>query len=119
MIRRSAMLGLCLLAGACATRPLADHVALPPAPPPGEPMNMIGKTDASLRTNFGAPAFGRRDGSIELWRYKGAACQAFFFLYPDHGTLTVQHVETLPRPANAAADTSCLQSLHAEPAPVS
>jgi hypothetical protein len=119
MIRR--VLALCVLAllAACATRPPADHVALPPAPPPGEPLNLMGMTDAALRTNFGAPTFVRRDGSIELWRYKGAACQAFFFLYPDHGTLTVQHIETLPRPANAAADASCLQSLHSVPAPVS
>ena len=118
MTGRSSALCLCVLLGACATRP-ADHVALPPAPPPGEPANMIGMSEAALRTAFGAPAFMRKDGGIQFWRYKGAACQAFFFLYPDHGYLTVQHVETLTRPVNAAADATCLQSLHSAPAPVS
>lgn len=119
MIRRGLALSLLALLGACATHPQADHVALPPAPPPGEPLNMIGMTEAALRTTFGTPAFVRKDGSIQFWRYKGQACQAFFFLYPDHGILTVQHVETLPRPVNTAADASCLQSLHSVPAPVS
>ena len=76
-------------------------------------------TEAALRTTFGTPAFVRKDGSIQFWRYKGQACQAFFFLYPDHGVLTVQHVETLPRPVNTATDASCLQSLHSVLAPVS
>ena len=102
MIRRGLALSLFALLGACATRPPADHIALPPSPPLGEPANMIGMTDAALRTTFGAPAFMRKDGSIQFWRYKGVACQAFFFLYPDHGVLTVQHIETLPHPANSA-----------------
>jgi hypothetical protein len=119
MIRRAVALSLFVLLGACATRQPPDHVALPPAPPPGEPLNLLGTTDAALRTTYGPPAFVRRDGGIELWRYNGAACEAFFFLYPDHGTLTVQHIETLPRPVNAAADPICLQSLHSVPAPVS
>jgi hypothetical protein len=118
MIRRGFAFALCGLLGACATHP-RDQVALPPAPPPGEPANMIGLSEASLRTTFGAPAFMRKDGNIQMWRYKGQACQAFFFLYPSHGVLTVQHVETLPRPANAAVDASCLQSLHSVPQPVS
>jgi hypothetical protein len=118
MIRRGLTLSLLALLGACATHPV-DHVALPPAPPPGEPANMIGMAEASLRTTFGAPAFMRKDGTIQMWRYQGVGCQAFFFLYPTHGALTVQHVETLPHPANSAADASCLQSLHSVPQPVS
>jgi hypothetical protein len=118
MIHRGLALCLFALLGACATRPV-DHVALPPAPPPGEPANMMGMTEASLRTTFGTPAFMRKDGNIQTWRYRGNACQAFFFLYPDHGALTVQHVETLPHPASSAADANCLQSLHAVPQPVS
>jgi len=118
MIRRGLALSLLALLGACATHP-PDHVALPPAPPPGEPANFIGLTDAAMRTSYGAPAFVRKDGSIQMWRYKGMACQAFFFLYPTRGVLTVQHVETLPHPNNSATDTSCLQSLHSVPQPVS
>ena len=118
MIHRGLAISLFALLGACAAHPV-DQVVLPPAPPPGEPPNMIGLTDVSLRTTFGAPAFMRRDGSVQMWRYKGTACQAFFFLYPNRGVLTVQHVETLPHPNNSAADASCLQSLHSVPQPVS
>ena len=118
MIRRGLALSLFALLGACATHP-ADRVPLPPPPPSGEPANFVGLTDAAMRPTFGVPAFVRKDGTVQMWRYKGLACQAFFFLYPTRGALTVQHVETLPHPNNSAADTNCLQSLHAVPQPVS
>jgi hypothetical protein len=119
MIRRGLALSLLVLLGACATTHPADRVPLPPPPPSGEPANFVGINEAALRTTFGTPAFVRKDGTIQMWRYKGAGCQAFFFLYPTRGELTVQHVETLPHPNDSATDTSCLQSLHAVPQPVS
>jgi hypothetical protein len=60
---------------------------------------------------FGAPQFVRKDGQVEMWRYDGASCKAFFFMYPNGNSLAVKHVETLPRPNNAAADATCLQGL--------
>ena len=66
---------------------------------------------------FGRPAFVRKDGGTEMWRYDGAACRAFFFLY---GTPpAVRHVETLPHGAQSAADMACLNALKASPAKAS
>jgi hypothetical protein len=116
--RIAAILGICAFAAACASRPAAtDHVALPAAPPPGEPASTEGMSAASLKLAFGAPAFARKDGGTELWRYDGTACRAFFFLYPEANGLVVRHVETSPRPVDAAADPACLNALrHRAPA---
>jgi hypothetical protein len=123
MIRRILILACCCALGACATRQApADHVALPPAPPRGEPVSTIGISDTDLRVQFGAPAFTRKDGTAQLWRYDGATCRAFFFLYPADSALSVRHVETTPRGADMAADPKCLDALRlhpASPAPVS
>jgi hypothetical protein len=64
----------------------------------------------SLRAAFGAPAFIRRESDSELWRYDGAGCAAFFFLYPEDGTYRVRHAETSPR-GELPADPDCLRSL--------
>jgi hypothetical protein len=122
MIRQLLVLAGCALLGACATRGTADHVALPPAPPRGEPVSTSGLTDVEVRVQFGAPAFMRKDGTAQLWRYDGASCRAFFFLYPGTNGLNVRHVETTPRGADMAADPKCLDALRlhpASPAPVS
>jgi hypothetical protein len=66
---------------------------------------------ARIRVAFGAPQFVRKDGQVEMWRYDGANCKAFFFLYPSGNLLAVKHVETMPRPDNAAVDSTCLQGL--------
>jgi hypothetical protein len=113
-------LGLCVLAAGCAARTPADRVPLPAAPPPGEPASVEGMSAVSLKLAFGAPAFTRKDGVTELWRYDGAACRAFFFLYPEANGLVVRHVETSPRPVDAAADQACLNALrHKTATPVS
>jgi hypothetical protein len=119
MTRTLSILTLCLLCAACANGPAGDQVALPPAPPPGEPPGAVGLSAAALKTAFGAPAFVRKDGDTELWRYDGANCRAFFFLYPRNGALAVRHVETMPRPVDAAFDAICLNKLRHAPAPVS
>jgi hypothetical protein len=72
---------------------------------------------SGLQAVFGRPAFVRKDGSTEMWRYDGAACRAFFFLY---GTPpAVRHVETLPHGADSAADIACLTTLKILPAKTS
>ncbi len=119
MMRILPIVTACLLLAACANRPPSDRVALPEGPPPGEPAGAVGLSDAALKVAFGLPAFVRRDGEVELWRYDGAGCRAFFFLYPDKSVLTVRHVETMPRPASAAFDAACLSALRRAPAPVS
>jgi hypothetical protein len=106
-----------MLAG-CAARPpvpvapqAAAIVPLPPPPPKGEPDLFTGVQAAQLRGLIGTPAFTRRDGATEMWRYDTASCHAFFFFT---GTpAKIQHVETLPRGKNAAADPACLTALRA------
>ena len=106
------VLSLLLFAGlaACATQP-SNQTSLPASPRSGEPGNIAGMDAARIRVAFGAPQFVRKDGQVEMWRYDGANCKAFFFMYPRGDSLAVKHVETMPRPDNAAADTTCLQGL--------
>jgi hypothetical protein len=114
---------LCVVLGACAETPKEAPppvVVLPPAPPPGEPNGIAGMDAQALRVAFGRPAFVRKDGQIEMWRYDSASCKAFFFLYPNGTATTVRHVETLPRGHDMAADETCLTQLRTHAAgPVS
>lgn len=127
MMRGLVASGMCAVLAACAgvqQRPAAQSaapaVAAPPAPPSGEPSGLAGLSSTQLRVAFGAPAFVRKEGTVELWRYDSQSCRAFFFLYPYGDALLVRHVETLPRGRDLAADESCLESLRARPsAPVS
>ncbi len=128
MIRPLAVASLCTLLAACAGTQRQQvepgqpqQVSLPPAPRPGEPSDIADMQEAQLRVAFGAPSLVRKDGHNEMWRYDGATCKAFFFLYPAGSTLTVRHVETIPRGREIAADFSCLSALreHAAASPVS
>jgi hypothetical protein len=118
MMRRISCLVLALLAAGCAAKappsPVQPSAAIPPAPPRGEPGLYLNMAAGSLQAAFGRPAFVRKDGATEMWRYDGQACRAFFFLYG--APLTVRHVETLPHGAQNAADMDCLTALHASPA---
>lgn len=113
-----AVVALCAALAGCATQKArvavqqpAPKLVLPATPPPGEPADLAGLQSAQLVVAFGSPAFVRKDGAIETWRYDGAGCKAFFFLYPYGGALLVRHVETLPRGREMAADRQCLDSL--------
>jgi hypothetical protein len=111
---------LCAALGACANQPPPQQqtpsVALPAAPPPGEPAWIASMDAQGLRTAFGQPAFVRKDSSSEMWRYDGATCKAFFFLYPGvSGSTVVRHVETMPRGSSIAADENCLAQLRLHP----
>jgi hypothetical protein len=121
-IRSLMVAALCAVVCACAT-PQAPpaRIALPAAPPVGEPSGIAGLEAPQLRVAFGTPVFVRKDGTAEMWRYDGAACKAFFFLYPEGNALSVRHVETLPRGQDMAADVACLNALRArqQAAPVS
>ena len=115
---RVAFLVSFVLLAACES-PQVNRAALPPTPPPGEPGNVKGMDAARIRLAFGAPQFVRKDGQVEMWRYDGATCKAFFFMYPNGSSLAVRHVETVPQGTNAAADSNCLQSLLARAKAVS
>lgn len=114
MFRKFVVLSLCALLCACAGHAPKDTtpiVSLPPPPPPGEPADLAGLDAGALRVAFGEPAFTRKDGPAEMWRYDNSACKAFFFLYSNGTTFTVRHVETLPRGSEMAADANCLAQL--------
>ena len=125
MIPRFAIVLVGLAVAGCAAKPppppqvLAAPApgAIPPAPPRGEPGQYLNMAASGLQAAFGRPAFVRKDGSTEMWRYDGAACRAFFFFY---GTPpAVRHVETLPHGADSAADIACLTALRVSPAKTS
>lgn len=126
MIRRLPILLISLvLAGCAAKAPLPQSPmqaapapgAIPPAPPRGEPGQYLNMAAPGLQAAFGRPAFVRKDGTTEMWRYDGAACRAFFFLYGSPPA--VRHVETLPHGADSAADMACLTALKLSPAKTS
>ncbi|HUJ04213.1 MAG TPA: hypothetical protein VLW75_11275 [Rhizomicrobium sp.] len=120
MKRVVCVFALGLLAAACAAPQTAPTInAIPPAPPKGEPSDLTGMAPSALRVAFGAPAFVRKDGAAQMWRYDGASCKAFFFLYRDGDDFAVRHVETIPRGEKEAADPDCLKSLRVSPPPVS
>lgn len=105
------ILPLFLLAGLAACES-TKQASLPTPAPIGEPGNIAGMDAGHIRVAFGAPQFVRKDGQIEMWRYDGSGCKAFFFMYPNGGSLAVRHVETMPRGQNnQGADSSCLQGL--------
>ena len=107
---------LCAMLSACASQPKAPTVPLPP--PSGEPASLVGLSAGELRGFFGVPAFVRKENGTEMWRYDGAGCHAFFFLYPQGDSQIVRHVETVPQGTKTAADANCLAVLRARP-PVS
>jgi hypothetical protein len=112
VVRKIIILASLLGLAACATKPplppAAPTVPIPPAPPPhAEPLGFTGLAPDALRARLGAPAFSRKDGVTEMWRYDAGACHAFFFLTSGQ----VTHVETIPRGANDAADPACLNAL--------
>ncbi|OJT95842.1 MAG: hypothetical protein BGN82_04910 [Alphaproteobacteria bacterium 65-7] len=114
-----AVLTLAVLAAGCAANgpvPRPAPRAIPAAPPRGEPSVFYNMPAASLRAALGTPAFVRKDGAVEMWRYDGAACRAFFFFQGAAGQQVVRHVETLPHGVKLAADSACLTALQAGPA---
>jgi hypothetical protein len=91
--------------------PAMMMVHLPPQPPA---VPLPPPTDGpSLRARYGEPDFIRRERETELWRYDGAACSIFFFLYRESDVLKLRYSETNPRGMNMAADPRCIESLSA------
>jgi hypothetical protein len=118
MMRRIAYLSVALLAAGCAAPPKPPpprptEASIPAPPPRGEPPQYINRPTTAILASFGRPAFVRKDGAIEMWRYDGQSCRAFFFFYG--APLAVRHVETLPRGATSAADQACLTALSVSP----
>ena len=116
MKRIFATLALTLIAAGCAAPAQKASSPVPGAPPAlptrprgPEPVEFSGMAAAKLRTLAGTPAFSRKDGNVEMWRYDAGTCHAFFFL--TGSPAKVDHVETLPRGKTSAADPACLIAL--------
>ncbi|HWF64473.1 MAG TPA: hypothetical protein VN685_07685 [Rhizomicrobium sp.] len=107
-----ATLSVLMLAG-CAARERAPSptraVPIPAPPPAREPDVFTGLEASQLRALAGTPAFTRKDGATEMWRYDTQSCRAFFFF--TGAPPKVQHVETLPTGKNNEADPACLNAL--------
>lgn len=117
MVRAAFAIASALALAACAQGP---NARLPSAPPPGEPAGYAGIDVNALRVAMGNPVFTRKEtGGSQMWRYDGAGCKAFFFLYPNGTAMEVRHVETIPRPSDASADVACLNRLRIDQKPVS
>jgi hypothetical protein len=115
MIRPVLAVCLCAMLSACASRPATPAMPLPAPAPSRDPANPVDLTAQDLREFFGAPAFVRKENGAEIWRYDGAGCRAFFFLYPQGDLPIVRHVETIPPGAGTAADANCLAGLRTRP----
>jgi hypothetical protein len=117
--RKFVILAASLLLAGCAARTqaprLAPGVPIPSAPRrQAEPPGYTGVTLDALRARLGGPAFSRKDGATEMWRYDAGACHAFFFFTGG----AVNHIETVPRgPGDAAADPACLNALSVKKKP--
>ena len=52
---------------------------------------------SAVLARLGPPDFTRQDPPAEFWQYRGATCVLDLFLYPDAGTLKVNHTQTRGR----------------------
>lgn len=92
--------------------PLLPPPASPPAIAAPQPLD-----EAALRAAYGRPDFVRKEEQSELWRYDGAGCALFLFLYRENGALRLRYMESLPRGTSEAADPQCVVSVKARAAP--
>jgi hypothetical protein len=120
--------GLVLLLSACATpqTPPAEPRA-PGLAPQGEvPVDLDGVmlpplgADASyFRAEYGPPDFVRQEIDSQLWRYDGADCALFLFLYQESENYLLRHAETDPPGIAGNVDTACITSIKNARAPSS
>lgn len=120
--------GIVLLLSACATPQTPP--AQPPAPglsPPGEipvDLNAVmpppsGADESYFRAEYGPPDFIRQEIESQLWRYDGADCALFLFLYLESESYVLRHAETDPPGLAGNIDTACLSSIKNARAPSS
>ncbi len=101
---------------------IAPRTAPAPQPPvaPARPRygldDLVAMTAQGLRDLLGEPGLLRREGPGEMWRYVGAECVLFLFLYPGSGAQTgpaqVTHAEFGARDNGAEPETAgCIDAL--------
>lgn len=66
----------------------------PEIPVDDDPAQFMNGGVAALREVLGDPVLIRRDGTAEVWQFRGDSCTLDLFLYPgDGGALAVKHVD--------------------------
>jgi hypothetical protein len=111
---------LCLLCGyfllaACTGTSIPNAgkpLFIPELPPAhGQTKKLTEFTTDDLRVTFGAPAFVRKEGGNEIWRYDVGACRIFFFFYKNGGGLEMRQIESVPDGHPGGIDRNCFNAL--------
>ena len=105
MTRKLASLALVLVLAACAHQAApppsnTPNVPIPRTPPRGEPDQFSGISVDRLQVLLGSPAFIRKDGATEMWRYDTATPS---FCTAPEPIAKVRHIETVPQGKGIAA----------------
>ncbi len=81
-----------------------------PAAPGVEVREFVGLSGAEITSALGRPpAFLRRDGKAEIWRYAGRSCFLDLFFYPKDGARRVAHAELRRREGRTEiSESACL-----------
>lgn len=69
-----------------------------------------GMTGSALTAALGAPQYRRRDGTAEIWQYRGGACTLDVFLYADGNDLRVRYVDARGKDEVQAKDPSAARA---------
>lgn len=81
-------------------------------------LQLLGKDDAWVLANMGAPAFMRADRVAHIWQYKNTACVLNVFLYTDDAAASsakhVLHFDARDNGGNNTNRDTCLSDLQAE-----
>jgi hypothetical protein len=81
----------------------------------GDPKELLGLDNASLRRVLGRPAQLRRELSAQVWQYVTGDCVVDLYLYDLDGGLRVTYVEARSRTAEPTPTSRCLKSLLERP----
>ena len=90
-------------AGATSQRSVAARPS-----PIAKPGDLAGRTVEQVSALLGTPAFRRRDGTAEVWRYDGNVCFLDVFFYQEQGTARVKHAEVRRRAGAPKSDRDCI-----------
>jgi len=72
------------------------------------PKDMVGKSGTQITSAIGAPAFQRKDGTAQIWQYRGTNCLLDVFLYKEGASLKVKHAELRRRASGGLTESACL-----------
>lgn len=96
-----------LLLQACAA---AVVPVSPPAPPPKQSYNVIGRDPAEVAAMLGTPVLDRTEGAGRHLQFANAACVLDVYFYPDKrsGRVAATYVEARDRSGQAADTAACV-----------